>query len=892
MRKVILLFLSVFSFFIASAQNPSVTISLKEKPILEFFKQVEKQSNYNFVYSNEVVSDTLTISVNVSSTPLFEVLKKVLQKKNLQFKIVSNNLIVVSRADKETEVEKQLYSFYAIVKDVKQNVLPLVTLNLFEDGEQVAKSIGNNLGEIRISYAIDKEKNYQIKISSVGYKELAINLENTLLPENNLGVLVLESKTNQLKEINVVGNQPILSVDGGNIIFNVSENISAQGTNALEILSRVPGVFVANDNSISLNGKAGVTILLDGKQTYLSGKEIADLLKTVSSSNVKSIEIINTPGAKYDAAGTAGIINVKTIKTLGRGFNTSIFTGLNYGVTIKNNQDLSFSLRNNKLNVYGGYSHFIGNYSYLYGSDRIQMDKFYNSFTDDVDKRNRLNSRLGADFSINSKNTIGILVNGNFVIGGGITDTKTDIGHINNLKVEETLDAVNDYYYQKTQRYNFNVNYKYEDTLGKMFSVDADYGTFKKGNGNMQSNTYTNISNMVLSDNLYRSLNEINVNLKAVKFDYATPLLKGKFESGVKFSSVETDNDTKFFEVLPAGEFIDDNKSNHFIYRENILAGYINYKKDIKKWQFQAGLRVERTSSEGKLQNSFSQLNAGNIERDYYNFFPFFSISYKSKAAYNWFLSYSKRIDRPAYQNLNPFVYLLDELSFWRGNPFLQPQISNKAMLQMVYKSNTIASFTYTHTADFSVEITDTIDRVKIVMTPQNLGTQQHFSFNFIQNFDPYKWWKVSFNSNIYHIYNDISFSGNRNLSLNQTAYRLNLFQTYQLPYKLKLELTNTFNSKRLVSANKIAKANSQMDIGLQRSLFENKAYLRFSVSDIYKGAKGNTLQINEGLYLHNYSYYETRQFKLNFSYKFSSGANKDPRNRTSALENENNRIK
>lgn len=781
------------------------------------------------------------------------------------------------------------------VHDQKAERIPFATLVLFEEGKQVGGAIGTVDGDFQIAYRFVSGKKYELNVSFLGYEPLSVPFS---YPDHNLntkgfGKLTLLPKANELKEVSVKSAPKVIQMMDGNVVFNVAGTTTAEGLNALELLNKAPGVAVAADLSISLNGKTGAMILVDGRQTYLSGKELAELLKSMSSSAIKSIEIINSPGAKYDAAGAAGIINIKTLKSLNEGLSGTITTGLNYGVSLKNTQNLILSYRKNKLNVYGSYNHFIGNYSYLYGADRIQEGKFYNSFTDDVDKRKKISSRIGADYAIDKNHTVGVLVNGNFIFGGGITDTKTKIGQAGTENIEQTLDAINDYYHQQTQRYNLNLNYKYEDTLGNVLNFDVDYGDFTKGSGNLQSNKYTNNTNTVISDNLYRSLNAIAISLKALKVDYTTGLWKGKVETGMKYSAVVADNDTKFLNVQPTGESIDPSRSNRFAYKEKIAAAYVNYKKDIDKWQLQGGLRIEKTSSDGQLDyKSVASGNVTSTSRNYTNFFPFLSIAVKPSREHDFSLSYSRRIDRPAYQSLNPFIYLLDELSYWQGNPFLKPQLSHKGLLQYVYKGSTIVGLSYTYTSDYSAEVIDTVDKIKIVMIPRNLGVQKHLALSLSQTIIPYSWWNMTLNGTLYRIQNDISYDAGRSLNLKQSAGRLSLQQSFKLPCQLNAEVTAVYNSRRLTGGNQFARANSQVDLGLQRNLLNDKASLRLVFSDIYKGSKGSAIQNVEGLYLRNYSYFEARQVKLSFSYKFSKGISKDPRNRSSALENENGRIK
>ncbi|WP_199118217.1 TonB-dependent receptor [Pedobacter sp. ASV28] len=895
MRKIILLAILAFNCLAIYGQDRKLTVNLYQQPIGLLFDQIKKQCGYNIIYSDEVVADTILVSIHTSRLPVSKVLDSLLLSKRLSYQLLAENLIVIGRILQKEEMGIPRAVLSGRVVNPEGLAVPFVTISLLEDGSQVNGAIGSEHGEFRFFHTLRDKKAYVLKISSLGYEGLTVNFfygENELRLKE-FGKLKLDPKAKKLKEVNIAGNQKIIEMEGGNIVFNVSRSISAQGTNALELLGRAPGVSVGTDHNISLNGKAGAAVLIDGKQTYLSNREVAELLKSMSSSDIKSIEIINSPSAKYDASGTAGIINVRTLKSVVQGFNAAFTTGLSYGVYLRNNQDLSLNFRKNRLNIFGNYSHFIGYYSYLYGADRMQESKFYNSFTDDIDKRKKMGSRLGADFAIDKNHTIGILLNGNFIFGGGITDTRTDIGLAQTNNVDQTLTAINDYYYQKTQRYNVNLNYKYEDTLGRVVNVDADYGDFTKGSGNLQSNKYTTADHVILSDNLYRSVNAIDIGLRAIKVDYTTNLWKGKLETGAKYSSVSADNDSKFLEIKTEGEIIDPDRSNRFVYREEIANAYVNYQKTFGKWQLQAGLRVENTSSNGKLDEISSV--AGNVnatERNYTNWFPFLSATIKPSVAHNFSLSYSRRIDRPAYQNLNPFIYLLDELSYWQGNPFLTPQLSHRLLLQYVYKSSTIIGLGYTYTDKFSVEVTDVVDDTKIVMVPRNLGTQQHLALTLTQMLSPYKWWNITFNGTFFGLHNDIDFGGGRKLNLKQVAGRMNLQQSFKLPYQLTAEIVGFYNSKRLAGANQFAKATSQVDIGLQHNFMDKKATLRLVFSDIYKGSKASSVQRIDGLYVHNYSYFETRQVKLNFSYRFAAGNAKGPRNRSSALENENGRIK
>jgi hypothetical protein len=767
--------------------------------------------------------------------------------------------------------------------------LPAATLVFIDStNKELLKTIADSNGHFILSHRL--QGLCTVVISYTGYNPYRHGPFD--LSMSDLGKIRL-TVMGTLDEVTVQAKQQLIEMEGGNIVFNVAKSIHAQGVDALEVLKKAPGIFVDNQQSIFLNGRQGALIMIDGKQTYLSGRELADLLKSMPSSAIKSIEIINTPTAKYDASGSAGIINIKTNKSQVKGFSGMVTTGISFGISARQNQDLSLNYRAGRFNVYASYNHFIGHYNYIYGSTRIQNNKVYESATDDVDKRNRMGARLGIDYNINKKNTIGILLNSNFIFGGGLTRTHTGIGPAGSAFYEQTLRAENDYYFQQTNRYNVNVNYKYEHESGTILNLDVDYGFFGKGNGNLQSNSYTNDKDSVLSESLYRSLNDIDIHLGAGKFDYSSPLWKGTLEAGMKYSDIGSANHARFFHVLPSHDSLDNRRSNRFRFSEQLTSGYLNYKKSVGKFTFQGGVRVEHTVSDGTLYfKAGSNDTIQFIKRKYTDIFPSCGLSLKLGESHHFALSYSRRIDRPAYQDLNPFVYLLDELSFWQGNPFLQPQYSGKTALQYVFRNATIATVSYLHTNNYSARITDTLETSKIVMIPRNLGIQKILSFSLTQSFSPRTWWDISCTGTLNHVQNKIAFDQYRNMELRQLAGRVSVQQRFKLPFSMVAEVAGYFSSRKLSGANEITRGISQVDLGLQKTILKNKGTLRLAFSDIYKGTRSNSVQRFDGFEQKSYGYYEARQVRLNFTYKFADAGVKDPRNRNSALENEQGRIK
>jgi outer membrane receptor protein involved in Fe transport len=782
----------------------------------------------------------------------------------------------------------QSLTWKATVRGENNKALSGATAVLAASGKEVNKTLADSSGNIILHAA---KGDYILRISYTGYQTTEQKI--VMNASVDAGVVQLITDNRSLADVIVQSKQNMIEAEANTIVYNVSKSIDAAGQTALETLKKAPGVFVDNNSTITLNGRSGVMIMLDGKQTYLSGRELIDLLQSMPSSSIRSIEIMNSPSAKYDAAGTAGIINIKTQKLQLKGFNGTATAGVSVGITPKTNLDLSFNYRKNKANWSFAYNHFIGHYNYDYGSDRIQNTRTYNSITADTDKRNRVNGRMGMDYILNAKHTLGFMVSANFIPGGGITDTKTIISLPNSSTTDKVLDAVNDYYMQNTQRYNVNVNYKYEDKSGNLFNIDADYGYFKKENGNLQSNTYTDAQQQLLSRSVYRTLNEIKIYLKALKADHTTNLFKGKLESGFKYADVTADNQGKFYHIKNSTDSFDVRRSNRFRFKESIASGYLNYKRSAGKWNYQFGIRMEHTDADGSLFFTHNGKDSTQRNpRNYTNFFPSFSVSVKPSADHNFSFAYARRIDRPAYPDLNPFVYLLDELSFWQGNPFLQPQLSHRINLQYIYKSATIIGLNLGFADNYSARITDTIDINKIVFIPRNLGKQNSIALTLTQNLPVRKYWDMTLNATFTRMHNKISFDTYRYFELKQSAARINLIQRLRLGNNYTAEITGIYNSRRLGGSNEVNSATSIVDAALQKSWSDNKYILRVVVSDIYQGSRLTSEQRMNDFYLRNFSYYETRMLRINFTYKITNKNAGTVRNRVGALDSENSRVR
>lgn len=735
--------------------------------------------------------------------------------------------------------------------------------------------------------------NYVVSVSYLGtlsYQSELLKLSGSL----DLGIVKIETTARSLKEIVIQSsaNKPLVKIEGRKMIYNIQKSITAQGTNVLEALKKTPGVIVNQDNSITLNGANGALVMINGRQTYLQAAELAQLLKTMSSSDLKSIEIIRNPSAEYDAAGTGGIINLVLQKSIAEGFNGSINNGIAYGVSLKQNTNMNLNFRKGKVNLFGSYNHNFGHFAMDYDNDRTTNGKVYLNSNHDVDKRRSIGSTIGADYAIDTTKTIGVVMNGNFSSGGGLITPLTNIYDQPTGQLLQTLKSQSDYPDQQANRYNFNLNYRYKGSKNNTLDIDADYGIFDAATKNLSTNSFYAPNGDFQSSNNFLVANSRDIKLYALKADYGFPVGKGRMAAGAKFSNVNADNVFNQYDANGSVNVIDINLSNTFKYQEQITAGYLKYEAPINdEFSMDIGVRLENTHSKGDLQpREGSTQSPDLVVRNYLNIFPTAGITYKTKNSGAYNLSFARRIDRPAYNDLNPFSYPVDELSYWKGNPFLRPQYANTMVLQYSYKNTTIST-SYTRTNDLSSGITEVLEENRIIMIPRNIGLQNNLNLTVTQQIILAKWWNVSLTGIGYRLENKAGTLEYGNYSRSRFAGTINVQQTFNLPGHMTAEIAGIVNSKNISGLNTYIKSNSQVDLGLQKNLMKDKATFKLAVTDLWRKNRINTDTQLNNLLLHTTYAGETRQVRLNFTYRFGNNKIKTKDNGESGLQNESQRL-
>ncbi len=572
------------------------------------------------------------------------------------------------------------------IKDEQGKAMPGATVALKKSTDSSVVKLGVTNSAGTYLFANIANGKYFINTSHIGYGIInspAFEVGGTgmvTVPEVSL---IKSSGT--LKDVSIIAAKPMVEVRADKTILNVEGSVNAVGQDALELLRKSPGVMVDKDENLSLSGKNGVQVYIDGRPTPLSGADLAAYLKTLQSSSIEAIEIITNPSAKYEAAGNAGIINIRLKKNKSLGTNGSVNAGYSIGTYPKYNGGFSLNHRNKNINAFGSFNYNDSRNENNINLYRRQLDTLFDQKSIMTNSGTSQNFKAGMDYFINKKSTVGVMINGNIGQNELYNNSRTPISYIPSGQLVKTLTATNSTISDRKSG-NLNLNYKYSVTGGADLNIDADRGLYRIKSDQMQPNNYFDKAGVLFSTRIYNFIAPTDIDIYTLKTDYEQNFKKGRLGFGGKTSFVKTSNVFNRFDVISANRFFDSTRSNTFNYKENINALYVNYNKAFKGLMIQFGVRMENTNLEGisdgyKWGGSKFITNKDGFERNYTDFFPSGAITFNKKPTSQWGLRYSRRIDRPAYQDLNPFEFKLDEYTFQKGNINLRPQYTNSCLL-------------------------------------------------------------------------------------------------------------------------------------------------------------------------------------------------------------------
>jgi hypothetical protein len=765
-----------------------------------------------------------------------------------------------------------------------------VTLNKSADSSLITGTVTGENGEYEIKGI--KSGTYFVKASMIGMNTAKSKIFEYKGNDKTIEVLSLAETSQQLSQFTVTAKKPVIEVKADKTILNVENTISSTGLSAFELLRKAPGVTIDNNDNISVKGKNGVKFQIDGRDVPLDSKELAAQLKGMQSSEIANIEIISNPSARFDAAGNAGIINIKMRRNRSYGTNGTAGAEFIQGVTPKIGINTSLNYREKKINLYGSYNNHYGNWHNSQNFDREQNGKFFDQAADAVYVSRWNSAKAGLDWFLSSKQTIGFLVNASTNPSEWNNVSRTAISDLSTIDhIDSTLWAENRYK-GKRDNANFNTNYTFADTNGRRLSIDLNYGTYKLNGNSMQSSKYIGWDGSnIIQNKLYHSVTPTNIGITTLKADWEQKLWKGNFTAGIKTSGVKTDNTYDFYNIVENVESLDTNVSNSFDYNETINAAYVNYQFQWKKFNVQAGLRAENTSYKGVLKSSTAQ-NGETVEDNYTKLFPSAAITYMFTDKYGVNATYSRRIDRPSYQDLNPFEFKLDEMTYEKGNPRLKPQFTNSFELSSIIMGQPILTLGYSKTTDMFTQILDTAGHDASFIMMKNLADLENFSLGINIPTPIRKWWDGMISFSAYSSRFEAKFRDNFVVKDHYEAFNVYVEQTFRLPKGWSIQTSGWYNSKAL-QGTLMSEPQGAMDLAFQKKILNDRGDLKLRFGDILNTANWEmTNKYTPGLKMHGFGAWESRTITFNFNYRFGSNEIKSTRQRRTGLEDESRRIK
>lgn len=729
---------------------------------------------------------------------------------------------------------------------------------------------------------------YLLKLSGLGYVEQQTHSFEVSGPDlsKDFGKLYLKPDTKVLAEVQVQAMRPTVITEADKMVVSVEGTALAGGTTAYEVLTKSPGVWVDQDGNIQLNGKAGVQVMINGKRSYLSGKELQTLLQGMSAENIKDLELITNPSAKFDAEGASGVININLKKNVDTGLNGSVYAGYQYNNLSTYTSGAEIGYKSGKWNSFGSLDLARRTRYREMEMERIFLnpDGSKSNFDQtgrEENERLEPSLRVGTDYDFNEKHSVGAMAN-------VITNSTDFFFHTEsylrfpNESNDLFIDAMNRGEGEYTNG-TFNLHYLGKlDTLGTTLSADVDYVHINSHDKASFNNQYfTSPASTPDSVQLLSNSNPTTYDIYSAKIDFTKPLSKKtKLELGAKASHVVSDNELLFYQIADTRRTLDPDRSNHFIYKENIYAAYANLNTSLgEKWTLQAGLRAEQTDSRG---NSLTKNQK--TDRNYLNLFPSVFLQQQVSDNYQIGYKYSRRINRPNYQALNPFIFFLDPFTSAQGNPNLKPQYTNSFEMTHTLKQTYNLILGYAVTQNYIAEVPEqNPEDNTTVFQQQNVRDLKSARATLVAPVKISKNWDVS--NNVIVMYQEFTNPVNGKIVVNdQVTAIAQTTHNILLPHNIKMELGGSYQSPAVFAFYNVDEQ-WWVDAGLKRSFLDDKLTLSMNVTDIFRSRMLNIDTELNGNVNAIKQYHGARAFRVNLRYRFSKGSKFESKKRNVNLD-------
>jgi hypothetical protein len=739
-----------------------------------------------------------------------------------------------------------------------------------------------------------KAGKYYLKATYLGMADLYKS--DILLSENqtlDLGVVTILAGNFEMAEAVITATRPMVEVRSDRTVFNIQGTINSAGTDALSLMRKAPGVTVDNNDNISVLGRAGVLIYLDGKRLPLSAQDLSAYLQSLPADQIDRIDIITNPGSRYEAEGNAGIIDIRLKKDKSLGANGSLNTTASQGRFGRANLSGTGNYRNRTVNIFGSALADAGRSYHNMNSLNYQNGIVQEEINDSENDTRNYNVRLGTDFFLSKNHTVGFIASAANNYADRSSFNRITLARQSSPNViDSILVAGSTVDNPRTQR-TLNLNYRYDNTKGRILNLDLDYGSYVNETRRLQPNLYYDATeSYVLTEINQKYDTPTDIDIYTAQLDFEDKLWGGNLGLGAKLSKVGSDNTFLVFDEKSGIFSQNDTLSNEFTYDEMVWAGYISYARPLgKKWNMNTGLRTEHTDISGNLRAFLPELQEPPVLQNYLNWFPNVGLTYALAPEHIFSINAGKRINRPDYNVLNPFNNRQSELSYEKGNPFLRPEIVNNAEIGYTFKNryNFKAGISRTDNQITRLIAPDSIDPRAGYITWENIASRTVVSLNASTPVQITKKWNAYFNVNVSHINNQARYPNGAIIDVQVYSYNIYHQQTFDLPFDLKGEVSGYYSGPGVWGGVFLYESNWSLDLGLQRKFLNNRLSVRLSVSDIFYQTGWSGESTFNGLTSISSGRWDSRRASLNAGYRFGNDQVKS-RKRQTGIEAEQKR--
>lgn len=774
------------------------------------------------------------------------------------------------------------------VVDAKGQGVPFANVALVESGTGVL--LTGDVTKEDGSFVIESIHSGKmlLVISSIGYETFKTEVFDLRVgSKKTLNAIQIKEEIGNLQEVTVKASRPEIIVEADKTTVNIEGTVLAEGNTALDVIGRSPGVYIDENNTINLNGRSGVTVMINDRPTYMSSTDLANFLRSMPADNIKSIEIINNPSARFDAEGTAGVINIRLKKNNIDGIFGNVSTGGFYNGLFGPNAGVSLNVKKGKWTNNANFNHSQFNeINELNIVRNFQVNQGNSQFDQESLITNRSKNYFftgGSDVQLNDKHSVGATVQASQNRRGNRGSSLTQITNpgTDDLFFIESDNDENAF----SKRFFGNLHYVgMLDSLGTKITSDIDFTRMRSDSDGLLSNrNFMNEPVNVLRD-FISTLNDMDYRIFTAKVDFTKPFGKGRvLETGVKGSWVKSDNNLNLAKAVEEEPFTPDPNSNQFIYEENVLAAYANYRSKFSdKISFNAGLRAEHSDITG------TSLTLDRVDKqNYISLFPSVSVQQAVSKDYQIIYNANRRIARPNYRLLNPFVFYIDPLTTEQGNPNLRPQFAHNLEMNHVIKNAYQFTLSYSLTNDVFQQIFTQDEETRTTTTfTSNLDKAQNFNFRTMIPLEIAKWWN---SNNMLQVTNARwkSMIGDALLDVAQTSLTFRTQHNLTLPRGFKAEFIGMYMSPAQYGQATI-KGFAWVDAGISKNFMKEKLSLTVNGTDLFASQiiRANVQFDNIDTQFRQYR--NTQGVRFTLRYKFAQGENFRIANRSGSTEERN----